>query len=143
MKPVIHGRDHISGHSRLSGADAVPVLHTLNLVVDGHGTELTTGIKGDAIVDFYCTIVSWSLVADAAGDIALDLWRSSFTGYPPTGTDSIVASSPPTLTGTDKNGDDVLAGWDLDLDAGDIIRLNVDSVTDLTRIVLALKLKTP
>lgn len=113
----------------------------ITFVLDGGGVALTTGVKLDIPVDFACTIVAATLLADQSGSIVLDLWKDTYANFPPTGADSICASAKPTLSAAVKAKDTTLTGWTTSIAAGDILRLNVDSVSTVTRVTLALKVK--
>jgi hypothetical protein len=114
---------------------------TVNYVIDGGGSAISTGIKGDVIVDFAATIVSATLLADQSGSIVIDLWKDTYANYAPTDADSITSSAPPTLSSAIKSQDTALTGWTTSIAAGDVLRFNVDSATTVTRVTLALKLR--
>jgi hypothetical protein len=50
----------------------------LTFFIDGGGSTITTGIKGDIEVPFNCTLVSWSALADASGSIQVDIWKDTY-----------------------------------------------------------------
>lgn len=111
----------------------------VSFVIDGGGSAITTGIKGDILIPFACTITQASLLADQSGSIVLDLWKDTYANSPPTVADTITASAKPTITSATKSQDSTLTGWTTSVAAGDILRINVDSVTSITRCTLALK----
>lgn len=115
-------------------------IRDLEVVIDGVGSTITTGAKGDVRIDFDCTIVQWTLLADQSGSIVVDIWKDVYANYPPTLADTITASSEPTLSSTDHNTDAALDGWTTTITAGDTLRFHVDSVTTVTRVTLTLKL---
>lgn len=127
----------------VSVVPAVPSIldATINIVIDGGGVVLTTGIKVDLIVDFACTILSATLLADVSGSIVLDIWKDTYSNYPPTVADTITAAAKPTLSGAIKSQDTTLTGWTTTIVAGNTIRVNVDSVATVTRVLLALKVR--
>lgn len=112
---------------------------TLNFVIDGGGSTITTGIKGDLVVDFACTITAVTLLADQTGSIVVDIWKDSYANYPPDNSDSITASATPTISTATKSQDTTLTGWTTSISAGQILRFNVDSVTSIARVTVALK----
>lgn len=114
---------------------------TLNFLIDGGGSTITTGIKGDMVVDFDFTIKQATLLADQTGSIVVDLWKDTYANYPPTNADSICASAKPTISSATKSQDATLTGWTVNGNAGDIIRVNVDSITTCTRVLLSLKIE--
>lgn len=112
----------------------------VSFLIDGGGSAITTGIKGDLVLpDWAGTIVKWTLLGDQSGSIVVDLWKDTYANFPPVDSpDSITASAPPTITTATKGQSSTLTGWTTSFSAGDIIRVNVDSITTLTRVTLAL-----
>jgi len=113
-------------------------------VIDGGGSEITTGIKaGDIRIPFDCQIVAWTLLADQTGDIVIDVWKDTYANYPPTNADAMPgAGKEPTISGGVKAEDTNITDWTTDdLAAGDTLRFNVDSVTDITYVTLNLVLR--
>lgn len=114
---------------------------TVNFVIDGGGSAITTGVKGDIVLDFAGTITGVTTLADQTGSIVVDVWRDSYSNFPPVDADSITASAPPTLSSAAKSQDTTLTGWTTTVSAGDILRFNVDSATTVTRVTVALKIR--
>lgn len=113
---------------------------TINFIIDGGGSAITTGIKGDIVIDFACTINSVTMLADQSGSIVVDIWKDTYANYPPTDADSITASAVPTISTAVKSQDATLTGWTTSITAGDTLRFNVDSITTVTRVTVALKI---
>jgi hypothetical protein len=116
------------------------LVHTINFVIDGGGAVISTGIKGDLVVDFACTVTAWTILGDQTGSIVVDIWRDSYANFPPVVGDSMTGAEKPTISSATKGQDTSLAsgaGWAIA--AGDVLRFNVDSVTSLTRATVALK----
>jgi len=133
------------GASLVDDADAATARTTLGvedgqlgITIDGAGSAITTGIKGDLRVPFDCTITAADIVLDQTGSIVIDVWKDTYANYPATDADSITASSPPTVTSAVKSTDSTLTGWTTSLSAGDYLRFNVDSITTATRATLTL-----
>lgn len=124
-------RDHV--HPRLTDTT------DLAFVIDGGGSAITTGVKGDIAVDFGCTINQVTLLADQSGSIVVDIWKDTYANYPPTVADTITASAKPTISSTTKAKDSTLTGWTTTISAGDTLRFNVDSATTITRCIVILK----
>lgn len=110
-------------------------------VIDGAGTAITTGVKGDLEVPFACTILGWTLMADQSGSVVVDVWKDAYANFPPVVGDSITASAKPTISGAAKAQSSTLTGWSTSVSAGDILRFNVDSVATCQRVTLSLKVK--
>ena len=113
---------------------------TLTFVIDGGGSTITTGIKGDlGPIDFACTINAVTMLADQSGSIVVDIWKDTYANFAPADADSITASAVPTISTATKSQDATLTGWTTAIAAGDILRFNVDSVTDIERLTISLK----
>lgn len=116
---------------------------TLNFIIDGGGAAITTGVKGDVVVDFACNLISWTLLADTSGDIKIDIWRDSYANYPPTDADTITNAHEPEIPASGVKAQDTdLSDWITNppaIAAGQTLRFNVDSCTTITRCTIALK----
>lgn len=112
-------------------------LRTITFIVDGGGATPSTGVAGDLWIPFACTINQVVMLADQSGSIVVDIKKSAYSAYPPTG--SICAAAKPTISAATKSSDATLSGWTTSIAAGDCLRFNVDSVTSITRVTLALK----
>jgi hypothetical protein len=105
------------------------------LIGDGMAS-MTTGSKGLVEIPFACTITAARLFADVSGSIVIDVKKASYSGLPTTA--SICASAKPTLSSAQKSEDTTLTGWTTAISAGDWLEFNVDSVTTIKRVTLAL-----
>lgn len=112
---------------------------TFGITIDGGGSAITTGIKGDITIPFSCTIDSWYITADQAGSIVIDIWKDTLANFPPTVLDTIAGTEKPTLAGAAFNSDTSLTTFTRSLAANDVIRFNVDSVATVTRVNLVFK----
>ncbi len=111
----------------------------IEVVIDGGGATITTGIKVDIEIPFACTINRVTMLADQSGSIVVDIWKDTYANYPPVVGDSITASAKPTITTALKSQDSTLTGWTTSITAGDTLRFNVDSVTTIQRVLVSLK----
>lgn len=116
----------------------VPVTGKIEVGLDGNGVPPRTGIRADWIVPFDLTLTGWTVVADASGSVQVDLWRSTLAAYPPVVGGSITGSDKPRLSGAQTASSTALTGWTKSLSAGDCIRVNLDSVSTITRATIAL-----
>ena len=149
-RPVIHGRDHSHGgpdpvlhgwDSVGTGGGGVPGERVLLAVFDGAGVALVAGMQGDVSIPFASTVTGWVLLADQAGSVVIDVWKDTFSSYPPTVADKITATSPPTLSSADHASSSSLTGWTTAISAGDTLRFNVTSAATVKRATLALTLE--
>jgi hypothetical protein len=119
-------------------ASSTGAVVSISFLVDGAGATITTGIKGDLQIPFACTISTWTLLADQSGSLVVNIWKDTYANYPPTVADKITASAPPTISSSTKGQSSTLTGWTTTISAGDTLRFNVDSVTTIQRVTLAL-----
>lgn len=110
----------------------------INYIIDGGGSAITTGIKGDLEIPFACAISQATALADTTGNITVSIWKDTYANYPPTSTDNITASAPVTITSSNKSQDSTLSGWTKTITAGDILRYNVDSCATIKRVTISL-----
>jgi hypothetical protein len=111
----------------------------LRFVLDGGGVAITTGAKKAYMsIPYTCTITKARLMADQSGSIVVDLWKTSFGGFPPTVANTITASNKPTLSSAQTSENTTLTGWTTGLTVGDVLELNVDSATTVTKVYLDL-----
>jgi hypothetical protein len=119
-------------------ASANTLTTAIAFIIDGGGSAITTGVKGDIEIPFACTITAARLLADQSGSIVVDIWKDTYANFPPTDADSITASAPPTISSATKSEDTTLTGWTTSITAGNILRFNVDSVTSIQRVTVSL-----
>ena len=106
----------------------------ISVAIDGEGSAIATGIYTDVEVPFDCTITTATMLADQSGSVAISLWKDTYANFPPTVADVIDTFSISTATKSQETGLSIACT------AGDIIRLNVDSCTTITRLALALRM---
>jgi hypothetical protein len=128
-----------SQYSGLAGAIDALKTATITYIVDGGGTALTTGIKGDLEIPFACTINQVTLLADQSGSIVVDIWKDTYANYPPTVADTITAAAKPTISAALKGQVTTLTGWTTAITAGDTLRFNIDSTSTVTRVLISIK----
>jgi len=118
------------------------IIKSLGITVDGGGQVLTSGVKGYIEVPSDCTIISATLMADQAGNVAIETWR----------TNGAVASFPPTragvlftnyLTSASKSTDFALANnTSLTLGITNVLGFNViTGASSITRLTLQLRVQ--
>lgn len=126
----------------INKADPTTILEQgINYIFDGGGMVITTGIKGDIEIPFDCVITSVTILADQSGSVQIDIWKDTYTNFPPTDGDSITASAVPNINSGIKNQDTTLTGWTKNIYKGDILRFNIDSVTNITRCTISIKVR--
>jgi hypothetical protein len=140
------GTKHVLGrwdgtNWRVVSSNAAPLARSIQYVIDGNGSVLTTGLKGYLEVPYACTILSATLLADVSGSVVVDIWKDTYANYPPVVADTITASAKPTISAALKAQDSTLTGWNKTVAAGDILAFNIDSVTSIKRLSISLKVQ--
>lgn len=133
------------------GSDVTPTNfnnHTLSgdvlktsfgITVDGAQQVLTVGVKGSWQANYAGTITGWTLLAPSeSGSCAFDVWKVAEGSYPSTVANTITGSAKPTLTTARAATSTTLTGWTTSFSAGDVFTFNLDSVSSLTKVTLAL-----
>lgn len=133
-----------TGPTGITGATGPGAVVGLEVTLDGGGATLTTGTKGYFEVPFNCVVSAARLFADQSGSIIVDIWKCTYAQFDagathPVAADKVTASAPPTITTATKSQDTTLTGWTTSWSAGDIIGLNITSVTSIQRVTLSLK----
>lgn len=113
----------------------------ISFIIDGGGSAITTGQKGHLEIPFKCEIQRMTILANQSGSIVVDIWKDTYANFPPTDADSITSATPPTIAAGTKAQDSTLTSWTKAIAAGDILSFNVDSVTDIQRVVISLYIK--
>jgi hypothetical protein len=116
---------------------------SIQVVIDGGELPIRPGNKVDIIIDHPCTILGWRLVAEPtpgqqAGSIVIDIWNEVQAGHLPTASKTITGAAKPAI----HNGNQAQGptdAWKTVLEEGDVLRINVESCTNLKRTTLSLK----
>jgi hypothetical protein len=112
-------------------------------IIDGGGSVFATGIAGSLYFPFACTITEVLLLAPKeSGSVVVDIWKTPKGSFPASVANSICASDLPTLSSAQEYDDSALTGWTTAIAAGDSLTFNVVSVTSLTKLTVALAVKT-
>lgn len=119
------------------------------LSLDGSGSVLTTGVKGQIQVDFAGTIIGWSIIGDQSGSISVEVDKKASSApaaapaVPNTTTDKISASAPIALSSAQSASSAAsgVSSWTTAVALWDVIQFNVASVTTLTRVTLYLRIQ--
>lgn len=114
---------------------------SINFLIDGGGSEITTGIVGDIRIPFDCEVLSATLLSDQSGSIKVDIWKDVYGSFPPTDADTITGGNEPEISSGIKYEDTTLTSWSKSISDGDTLRFNVDSVTTIERCTLILKIQ--
>lgn len=72
----------------------------IGVSLDGSGAVIVAGSKGHREVSVAGTILAWTLLADVAGDLVVDVRRATYAAWPTT--ETICGGAPPALVGVQK-----------------------------------------
>lgn len=117
----------------------VPMFSGIDVVIASN-YPIIEGVKAVVKLPFDGTIVEGAVLADVAGDVEVDIWKTDFASYPPDVSDSITGGNPLALVGSIKNVDTTLTGWDVSLAEGDLLSFVTDRADFITRLTVALKI---
>jgi hypothetical protein len=117
---------------------------TINFIIDGGGSAITTGVKGDVFVHFNGVLRSWVVQGDQSGSIVVDVWGKKFADESaPTDSDAMPGSgSEPTLS-SETSALSTAPSWNNMTITGSPtvpfhLRYNVDSISTCERVTVAL-----
>lgn len=131
----------VTGFQGFTGVQgqSVGVTGTLNVVIDGGRAVIGTGVKADISLPFGVKINDWRMISNETGSILIGLLKYTYANYPPTSSNAMHsgATGPTVVAGIKNTG--TTAAWGAPTGAvGEIIRVNVDSVTDVKFTTLSL-----
>lgn len=141
LPPQVGAADDIMVTDATGNLSFINNYRTINFIIDGGGSVISTGQKGHIVIDFDCQILNWTILSDQSGSIVVDIWKDTYANFPPTVDDTITASAKPTLASAQKNQNTTLTGWTTTITAGDILAYNVDSATTVQRVTVSLKVR--
>jgi hypothetical protein len=102
----------------------------------------TNGQQVDVVCPFGGTLTGWTLLGDASGSATVDVWKDTYTNYPPVVGDTMVGGggTKPNIAASGPKGQATnVTGWTTStFSAGDIIRFNIDATSGFSRLELAL-----
>lgn len=84
------------------------------------------------------------LTEGGTGSCVVDIWKDTYTNFPPTDADSITGGNEPEISSGVKSSMTTFTSWtDTSFVAGDILRLHLDSSSTFTRISVYLVFSKP
>ena len=105
---------------------------------DGGGSAIAADTQIMLEVKTDMTVQSWTIVADVAGAIVIDVDRGTYTAFPTVA--SITGTGTPTIAATNQKATGVVTLWgSTALVKGDILVFNVDSCTTIEKATISLK----
>lgn len=134
----------VSG-AELTALDSVTAAHieTISMTFGGSGEPIPADQKVRLRLYYGFEVLSWTLLADAATDLVIDIWSTPYASYPPTVADTIFDTDPDKIqtSADDKAEGNVDAGWlETVFASGDTWIVNIDSCDVATEATLILKI---
>lgn len=136
---------------RLEAIEAVAGsgVRRLGLTLDGAGSVLSAGVKGQIQIDYAGTIIGWCIIADAIGTLSVEVQRATSESppaapsIPNTTTDKISASAPIAISGAQSaaGGAEEVDTWDTLLGKWDVVQFMVVSATVIKRATLYIRIQ--
>ncbi len=100
---------------------------------------ITSGAKGYLEMPFPGIIARCTVLANTSGNINLDIWKKTFTGFPGiAATDSICSSWRPHTSGAMTYQDSILSNWVKSLASGDVLACYTNAASSIAGCTLSL-----
>lgn len=109
-----------------------------DFLISGLGSVITSGVAGNLYWPSGITLAGVTLTSNESGSIVIDIWKVPRLSLPAASGSTIVASTPPTISGGYQAQDNILSGWTKTINADDVTVINVRSVSGFTEITLTL-----
>lgn len=106
----------------------------INFFVKNENRVLTTGFKGYVVIPYNGTITGWTILTTDNGSIGLDVWKCTYSEFPLSVSHSITGGSKPYMNGVLKLTSTDVSDWETSVLAGDIIGINIDSISIIREI---------
>jgi len=112
-------------------------------IIDGGNAAIAAGQKGHIEVPFDAVVTEWRLLAGTVGSIEVDVWKDTYSNFPPTSADSMPgAGNLPSISAGRKAESTNLSAWTTtSISKGDIIAFNISSCGTIERCTLSLNMR--
>jgi hypothetical protein len=105
----------------------------------GSQTTLSTGMQGIGLqVGYDAAIERVDVLASTSGSIEIDVWKVPVESWPGDSSYSMVGSQPVQISAGLSNIDIPITDWDTELERGDILVYNINSVSGISLATLTL-----
>jgi len=134
---VLEYADKISDNMTLIDNMSGQVRQTAVEMIIGDGTSsIATGFAGYIEVPHPFVLEAVRMFADTTGNMVLDVWKSTFSSFPPNSGNSIVGAHKPTLSSAQKS-ETVITDWTGTWARGDILAISIVSVTTIKMVTIS------
>jgi len=129
-----------AGTSGFSGFSGSLPGDTENFMIDGGGMAVSTGEKGNLVLDYDGVIEKVTLVSDMQGTMEVDIWKRNQDVPLPGNT--ITGTNYPELVNQRYSSTTDFSGWSTTtISSGDVLAFYVVSNTTITRATIALMIR--
>ena len=107
----------------------------LSFSIDGEGSILATGARGNIILPYNCVPTEWIILNDVNATVGIELWKDTLANFPPVSGDNVTGSSTQRLrtTAARTGNSSTLTGWTTSgWNKRDIITVNI-AANDLAK----------
>ena len=88
-----------------------------------------------------CTLKEVTILGiGGPGSCTIDIWKSTYSSYPPVVGGSICGGTPPAIAAASKYTNTTLSGWTTGLSAGDILLFHISASTTFSQVRLSLRM---
>jgi hypothetical protein len=108
----------------------------IGITIDGAGSAITTGAKGSISIPYNATFDNVTMIGDVSGLCIVDILKSDYNSYPTLS--SICSTSLPTISSAIKSVNVTLSGWDKNIQSGNILKFQVLSASNITKLNLTI-----
>lgn len=110
----------------------------LSFVLDGRSATLRNGLTRQVELPCHFTALRWSILADRAGSVTIDVWRTPYASLPLTSANSITGGAAAQLAAARYAQGLVPSSWTAGMNAGDILGLLVSNAAAVQRLTFSL-----
>ena len=113
---------------------------TINFLIDGGGSAITTGVKGTVRIPYGITVTAWHVVADVSGSIVVDVNGIAFGSWAGgSGGPTVASTEKPTLSTAIANSDTSITLWTDPIAADTMLTFEVDSAATVTLVTVSIE----
>ena len=123
-------------YNKANTANIIGANASIEFVIDGAGSAITTGQKGHIEVPFNATITQCTLLADQSGSANVEIWKAPYAAFPPVAANTI-NSTGFLISSAAKN--QITSISTTTINAGDVLAYNVATLSTITRLTVSLK----
>lgn len=131
------GLQGAQGYTGIRGLEGSGVTGIINVNITNFDSYISDGLKGNFRMPYNFRIYDWVVLGDSTGYVTLNVYKATYSGYPPTPTGLIsLGGTAPNLIAQSKNSGTATGWLGATGAAGDIFRIEASGTTGLNLITL-------